>query len=129
MLKWLDVHVHCAIALAPGTMSTYSGPKQGAAVAATAPVVVVAAHGAAEQEFAPVGTVVAHNGAAEQEFAPVGTVVEANATAAPMAVQPEVVQAVSTEPAAATPAPGAIAGGAQRVDPGPVHPAVSSPTG
>jgi len=97
VLKWLDVHIHCAIALAPGSVSTYSGPQQGATSGpANATVTVVAAHGAAEQQFAPVGTVVAHSGgAAEQEFAPVGT-----ATAA--VVQPQVVTAVAQAPVRVT---------------------------
>ena len=82
VLKWLDVHIHCAIALAPGTMDTYAGPTKSNVVKG------VAAGGAAEQEFAPMGTVVA-GGAAEQEFAPMGAV-----QATPTIAQPTIVQAV-----------------------------------
>jgi len=106
VLKWLEVHVHCAIALAPGSMATYTGPQQGA-VKATAATATVVASGAAEQEFAPVGAVVA-GGAAEQEFAPVGTVI--NAAPAPTVVvgaaQPVAVSAAvvgAAQPVQATP--------------------------
>lgn len=92
LLKWLDVHIHCAIALAPGSLGTYAGPTKsnvvkgfvadGMAEQEFAPM-------GAKQEFAPMGTVVA-GGAAEQEFAPMGAV-----QASPAVVQatPAVVQA------------------------------------
>jgi len=114
VLKWLDVHIYCAIALAPGTMDTYAGPSKGNVVKG------VAAGGAAEQEFAPMGTVVA-GGAAEQEFAPMGTVVAGGAAeqefapmgavqATPTIVQPTIVQAAPAvvQPAVVQAAPAVV---------------------
>jgi len=120
VLKWLDVHIHCAIALAPGTLDTYAGPPKGNVVKG------VAAGGAAEQEFAPMGTVVA-GGAAEQEFAPMGTVVAGGAAEQEFAPMGTVVAGGAAEQEFA-PMGTVVAGGAAEQEFAPMGAVQATPT-